>query len=90
MSDVMKGQLRFLNLLHCHLMTTTPEPTAMDLTKVANATESTCPSVNVPHVQSPYKMRPIVYETSDMLVIELYELHPHELWSMRKTLECFG
>ena len=68
MSDVMKGQLRFLNLFYCHLMTTTPEPTAMDLTKVANATESTCLSVNVPHVQSPYEMRPIVHETSDMLV----------------------
>ena len=36
MSDVMKGQLRFLNLFYCHLMTTTPEPTVMDLTKVAN------------------------------------------------------
>ena len=49
-------------------MTTTPAPHAMDLTKVANATESTCPVVIVPHVQSSNTLRPIASETSSVLV----------------------
>ena len=68
MSDVMKGQLRFSNLFYCYLMTTTPEPTVMDLTKVANATESTCPVVIVPHVPSFHTMRLIECESSSVLV----------------------
>ena len=49
-------------------MTTTPAPHAMDLTKVANATESTCPVVIVPHVPSSNTLRPIACETSSVLV----------------------
>ena len=49
-------------------MTTTPAPHAMDLTKVANATESACPVVIVPHVPSSNALRPIACETSSVLV----------------------
>ena len=50
-------------------MTTTPTTHAMDLTKVANATESTCPVVIVmTHVPSSHALRPIACETSSVLV----------------------